>query len=259
MRAGACGMSTGLIYEPIRYADTAELVELAKVVAAHGGIYASHIRDEGAGLLRSIDEAIAIGKGTGVPVHISHLKATGKKNWGLTKDACAAIEKARASGLKVTADQYPYVASSTSLSAMVVPHWAAQGNAADFARIADDPVQGPKLRAAIMEELADRDGGASLRIARHGKDPSIVGLDLAEIARRRGTTVLDVVLDIQRKGGAQAISFGMGEDDVRDVMRHRPYVATAASGRLGPPPRLRRQAPPEGLRDLSPQVPLCIG
>ncbi len=272
MRAGAWGMSSGLIYVPSRYADTHELAELAKVVAAHGGIYASHIRDEGAGLLGSIREAIDVGKGAGLPVHISHLKVTGKKNWGLTKDACAAIEAARSAGLKVTADQYPYVASSTSLSAMVVPHWAAQGSAADFARIADDPVQGPKLRAAIEEELADRDGGASLRIARFAKDPSIVGLDLAEIAKRKGMTVLDVVLDIQRQGGAQAISFGMGEDDVRDVMKH-PYVATASDGSAHRPgggdkphpraygtfPRKFRYALDDGLMSLEAAVRSCSG
>ncbi len=272
MRAGAWGMSSGLIYVPSRYADTKELIELSKVVAAHGGIYASHIRDEGPGLLGSIREAVDVGKGAGLPVHISHLKVTGKKNWGLTKDACDAIEAARASGLKVTADQYPYVASSTSLSAMVVPHWAAQGNAADFARIADDHIQGAKLRAAILDELADRDGGASLRIARYGKDPSIVGLDLAEIARRRGSTVLDVVLDIQRNGGAQAISFGMGEDDVRRVMK-RPYVATASDGSAHRPgggdkphpraygtfPRKFRYALDDGLMSLEQAVRSCSG
>ena len=88
MDAGAWGISSGLIYVPGRYADTAELVAMAKVAARHGGIYASHIRDEGAGLLRSIDEALAVGEGSGAPVHISHLKASGKKNWGLTGAAC---------------------------------------------------------------------------------------------------------------------------------------------------------------------------
>ena len=272
MRAGAWGMSSGLIYVPSRYADAAEMTELAKAVAAHGGIYASHIRDEGAGLLGSIREAVDVGKGAGLPVHISHLKVTGKKNWGLTKDACDAIEAARASGMKVSADQYPYVASSTSLSAMVVPHWAAQGNAADFARIADDHVQGAKLRAAIEEELADRDGGSSIRIARYGKDPSIVGLNLAEIARRRGTTPLEVILDIQRHGGAQAISFGMGEDDVRQVMQH-PYVATASDGSAHRPgggdkphpraygtfPRKFRYALDDKLMTLEQAVRSCSG
>jgi hypothetical protein len=227
MVAGAWGMSSGLIYVPSRYASTRELTELSKVVAAHGGIYASHIRDEGKGLLRSIDETLAVGRDAGLPVHISHLKATGKSNWGLTKAACLAIEEARRAGKMVTADQYPYIASSTRLAAMVVPHWANQGDAAEFSRIAADPVQGPRLREAIVEELSDRDGGASVRIARYEHDPAIVGLDLAAIAKRRNTTALEVVLDIQRNGGAQAISFGMSEDDVREVMKHD-YVATAS-------------------------------
>ena len=229
MQAGAWGMSSGLIYVPSRYASTAELAALAKVVGAHGGIYASHIRDEGKGLIPSIEEAIAIGRQGGLPVHISHLKAMGKANWGTTRDACAAIEKARASGLKVTADQYPYVASSTRLTAMVVPHWAGQGTTTDFGRIADDPVQGPKLRREIEHDLAERDGGSSIRIARYAKEPGIAGLNLAEIARRRGTTPIEVVIDIERNGGAQAISFGMSEEDVRQVMTCE-YVATASDG-----------------------------
>jgi N-acyl-D-aspartate/D-glutamate deacylase len=166
MQDGAWGLSTGLIYLPGRYADTDELVALSKVVARHGGFYASHIRDEGAGLLGSIEDALEIGRRAKVPVHISHLKATGRKNWGLVEPACAKIAEARAAGLIVTADQYPYVASSTQLSAMVVPHWARQGGKEEFIRLADDPESGPKLRAEIDEELRDRDGGASVRIAR---------------------------------------------------------------------------------------------
>jgi predicted amidohydrolase YtcJ len=229
MEAGAWGMSTGLIYLPGRYADTAELVALSKVVARHGGFYASHIRDEGAGLLRSIGEALAIGREAGLPVHVSHLKATGRANWGLVGPACATIAEARAAGQVVTADQYPYVASSTQLAAMVVPHWARQGTAGDFAKLAADPVQGARLRREIEQELSERDGGASVRIARYAAKPSRVGKDLAAIAQEEGTTPLEIVLDIERHGGAQAISFGMSEDDVRYVMR-QDFVATASDG-----------------------------
>jgi predicted amidohydrolase YtcJ len=229
MRQGAWGLSSGLIYVPSRYADAAELVELSKVVARHGGIYASHIRNEEAGLLTSIDEAIMIGREAGLPVHISHLKANGKPNWGQTGPACDRIISARKEGQAVTADQYPYVASSTQLAAMVVPHWAIQGNKEDFARIAADPVQGLKLRQETQKELDERDGGASVRIARYGPKPRRVGRNLVAIARDEGTTPLEVVLDIQRHGGAQAISFGMSEDDVRSVMRHD-FVATASDG-----------------------------
>jgi predicted amidohydrolase YtcJ len=229
MKAGAWGVSTGLIYLPGRYADTAEIIALAKVVARHGGIYASHIRNEEDRLLDSIDEALAVGEGAGLPVHISHLKASGKLNWGMTAQACARIEKARSAGRAVSADQYPYVASSTKLAAMVVPHWALQGSTADFNKIADDPEQGARMRREIQAELDLRDGGASVRIARYAAKPSRVGRDLVQIARDEGTTPLDVVIDVQRHGGAQAISFGMSEADVRNVMTHD-FVATASDG-----------------------------
>ncbi len=229
MKAGAWGVASGLIYMPDRYAETAELIALARVAARHGGIYASHIRNEGTGLLDAIDEAIAIGREAGLPVHISHLKASGKASWGLTKPACERIIEARKGGQAVSADQYPYIASSTSLAAMVVPHWALQGNTEDFARIASDPEQGPRLRREIQADLDARDQGATIRIARYAPKPGRVGRSLVEIARAEGATPLEVVIDIQKNGGAQAISFGMNEDEVRAVMQHD-FVATASDG-----------------------------
>ena len=170
-----------------------------------------------------------MGKGSGVPVHISHLKASGKPYWGTVGSALERIVAAREAGQLVTADQYPYIASSTQLAAMVVPHWAVQGNADNFARLAADPARGRSLRREIQRELDERDGGASVRIARYAPRPEWAGLDLVAIAGRTGTTPLEVVLDIQRHGGAQAISFGMCEPDVREVMRHE-FVATASDG-----------------------------
>ena len=229
MRAGAWGMSTGLIYQPGVFAKTEELIELSKVVVAHHGVYASHIRDEGAGLLDSIDETLRIGKEAGLPVHISHLKVTGRANWGLTTAACERIEKARAAGQLVSADQYPYVASSTRLTAMVVPPWASQGTLDDFKKLLNDPVQGKRLRDEIASDLKGRDGGSSIRIARYAKNPAWVGKNLVEIARLERTDPLEIVLEIERNGSAQAISFGMSEDDVRAVML-RDFVATASDG-----------------------------
>lgn len=229
MDAGAWGMSTGLIYLPGRYADTAELIDLAKVVAKHGGIYASHIRNEGDELLKAIDEAIAIGREAALPVQISHLKANGKPNWGQVEPALARIKAARDAGQLVTADQYPYVASSTALAAMVIPDWARRDGVEGFARLADDPEQGKRLRAEIAKNLAERDGGAQIRIARYSEVPSRVGRDLVAIAKAETTTPLEIVVDIERHGGAQAISFGMSEDDVRRVMVE-PFVATASDG-----------------------------
>jgi predicted amidohydrolase YtcJ len=267
MEDGAWGMSSGLIYVPSQYADTAELTALARVVAKHGGIYASHIRDEGEGLLGAIDEAIAIGRDAGLPVQVSHLKASGKASWGLIREACARIEAARAAGVTVTADQYPYIASSTSLAAMVLPDWAVRDGTDAFRTIAADPARGPKLREAVAKALERRDGGASVRIARYAAKPSRVGKDLSGIAREEGTTPLDVVLDIQAHGGAQAISFGMSEDDVRFAMR-KPYVATASDGSAHTPgggdrphprsygtfPRKFRYALDDGLMSLEAAV-----
>jgi predicted amidohydrolase YtcJ len=229
MAAGAWGMASGLIYVPSRYALTAELIELAKIVAGTGGIYASHIRNEEEGLLEAIDEAIAIGKAAGLPVHISHLKANGKSNWGKAGLALERIVAARRGGQTVTADQYPYIASSTRLGAMVVPHWAAAAGGEEFARLAASTDRGPLLRDEIQRELDRRGGGAAIRIARYAPRSSRVGHDLTAIARDERITPLEVVLDIQRHGGAQAINFGMSEDDVRTIMR-QDFVATASDG-----------------------------
>ncbi len=229
MEAGAWGLSSGLIYVPSRYASRAELTALMRVVARHGGIYASHIRSEGDALLEAIDEAIAIGRDSGAPVQISHLKASGRRNWGRANAALERIEAARAQGLRVTADQYPYTASSTSLGAMLLPDAVQAVTGEAFARIAADPESGPPLRRAIDAALALRDGGATVRIARYGPRPERVGHDLAAIARTEGVSATDVVLDIQSHGGAAAISFGMSEEDVRTILM-RPYVATASDG-----------------------------
>ncbi|WP_082858569.1 amidohydrolase family protein [Planctomyces sp. SH-PL62] len=226
---GAWGMSTGLIYVPSRYGRTAELVELAKLVHSYGGIYASHIRNEESGLLDAVDEALAIGEQSGAPVHISHLKASGRRNWGKTAEALAKIADARAKGRVATADQSPYVASSTSLGAMVVPHWAVRVSKEEFAKLADDPVQGPKLREEILRSLDERMGGAAIRLTTYPPRPSRVGKDLATIAKEEGTTPLEIVLDVQRNGGTQAINFSMSEDEVRAVMQSD-FVATASDG-----------------------------
>ena len=137
---------------------------------------------------------------------------------------------------------------------MVVPHWAIQGNADDFARLAADPERGRALRREIEQALDERDGGASIRIARYAPRPEWAGLDLVAIARREGTTALEVVLDIQRHGGAQAISFGMSEDDVREVMR--PRVRRNRVRRRDTSARRARSTSSARVRDLSAQDPL---
>jgi len=230
MRDGAWGMSSGLIYVPSSYASTDELVEIATVVAQHGGIYASHIRGEGTGLLNSVNEALEIGRRSGAAVHVSHFKASGPEAWGLVRQAAAMIEKARAAGQTVTADQYPYIASSTSLTAMLIPTWARAGGDAALKKRLDDPEQGAKIREAILNDLAKRGDVAPIRLARYAPRPDWIGKNLQEIAAAENREVLDIVLEITRKGGAAAVSFGMNEEDVRFVMQ-QPWVATASDGR----------------------------
>jgi N-acyl-D-aspartate/D-glutamate deacylase len=229
MKDGAWSLSTGLIYTPGSYSGTEELVELAKVAAAHGGFYASHIRGEGTELLSAINEALEIGRRARIPVHISHFKASGPKAWNKMADAIALVEQARANGQAVTADQYPYTASSTSLSATLIPARYREGTQNEFVARLDDPDWGPRIRLAISEGLKEREGGKTVQIARCKAHPSWQGKDLAAIAANAQKTALDVVLDMERSGGASVVIFGMSEENVRLVMK-LPFVATASDG-----------------------------
>ena len=227
MQDGAWGMATGLIYVPGSFSKTDELVALAEVVGKHYGIYASHIRNEGEALLESLDEILKIGQQAKLPVHVSHIKVTGKANWGLAPDAIQKLRDARAAGQKVTADQYPYPASSTSLSAMVIPDELREWKALQAAL--DDPAQADKVRGQIDKKIGGRDGGESLVIANFSSERSWQGKSLATIAKETSRSPLEVTLDIMSRGGAQVVSFGMNEDEVRLFMRE-PFVATASDG-----------------------------
>jgi N-acyl-D-amino-acid deacylase len=229
MKDGAWGLSTGLMYEPGAFAKTDELTDLAKVVARHGGLYASHIRDQGTAALAAIDEALTIGRDAGLPVQLSHLKASGRKAWGLAADEIALIEKARRAGQAVTADQYPYTASSTVLSAMLVPAPFRAGEHKDFLARLDDPDLGPKVRKAIADALEDRGGARSMRVAHYGPKPKWQGKDLEAIAEAEGKSAQDVVLEILREGDASMVNFCMNEEDVRLIMK-QPWIATASDG-----------------------------
>jgi len=230
MKQGAWGMSTGLIYVPSSYADIDELVAIATVVGEHGGIYASHIRGEGAGLLDSINEAMEIGQRAKLPVHISHFKSSGRDNWGLVRVAVDVINKARERGQVVTADQYPYRASSTSLGATLLPSKMRAGNRDAVIKRLDDPQTGKAMVDAIRTNLEKRDNGAAVRIARYNPRKDWVGKSLAQIASEEKKPSLDIALEIIRAGGAAIVNFSMDEDDVRFVMRV-PWVATASDGR----------------------------
>lgn len=229
MRDGAWGLSTGLIYTPGSYSKTEELIALARIASKHQGFYASHIRDEGTGLLIAVEEILRIGREAKLPVHISHMKASGQRAWGKSADAIAMVEKAKASGQIVTADQYPYTASSTSLAATLIPPQYREGTRQEYLDRLGDFEFGPKIRKAIQERLTQADEGKRIRIARYSRNSLWSGLDLAAIAELEKKTPLEVVLEIERHGGAQVVNFGMNEEDVRLIMKQS-FVATASDG-----------------------------
>jgi len=229
MEDGAWGLSTGLIYNPGTYAATEEIVALAQVAGRYGGLYASHIRNEGTGLLAALEEVFRIGRESGCRVHISHIKASGKEAWGLSAQAVRLIEAQRKEGLVVTADQYPYTASSTSLRATVVPPRYREGTPQDFLKRLDDPKIGPQLRADVARLLGGWEGARRLQIAHFAARPQWNGKTIAAIAEAEKREPLDIVLEIERQGGAQIVHFGMNEEDVRVYMR-QPWVATASDG-----------------------------
>jgi N-acyl-D-amino-acid deacylase len=229
MKDGAWGLSTGLIYNPGTYAKTDELIALAKVAARHGGFYASHIRDEGGGVLGALDEALTIGREAQLPIHVSHLKASGRRVWGMAADEIALLDKARKAGQAVSADQYPYVASSTSLKATLIPTSFREGNQKDYVARLNDADQLARLRPLLERGIREHEDGKSIRIARYAPHAAWQGKDLAAIAALEKKPIGDIVLDIERHGGAQVVIFSMSEDDVRLIMR-QPFVATASDG-----------------------------
>lgn len=230
MSDGAWGMSTGLIYVPSSYADTDELIEVAKVVSEHGGIYVSHVRGEGVTLLSSVDEALEIGRRAELPVHISHFKSSGKDAWGLVRIAVRKVEEQRKLGYRITADQYPYAASSTSLEATLIPTWARAGGHKKMLERLDDQEQRPRIIEQISRKLRKSDNGQRIQIASYGPEPDWAGKRLLEIAKANDIEPLDLVLRITRAGGARIVNHGMNEEDIRFVMT-TPWVATASDGR----------------------------
>lgn len=219
MSAGAFGFTTGLIYPPGSYGDTAEVVALAKVAARYGGIYMSHIRNEDDTLLEAVAEAIDVGRQAGMPVQISHHKACNEWNWGRVKDSLAMIEDARTEGIDVTADQYPYLATATGL-ATIIPDWAHEGGGeAMVARIMDPAIRA-QLRAEV-EPYETRRGWHNLFISNSAPCRQYEGKNVAEIAVMMGREPVDAAFDllIATRGMARIVRFAMCEEDVALVMR----------------------------------------
>ena len=234
MRQGAMGVSTSLIYAPAFYAKTDELIALAKVASKYGGIYASHIRNEGDREMEALQEAFQIGHEANIPVEIWHLKVSGQQNWGKMPSVISAIEGARAAGLDVTANQYPYIASGTSLGATIPPKYHEGGAEAFVNRLKD-----PLVRAAIRQELSETRGGTENMWRGTGGPQGILvssvldpafkhyeGKTIAQIAADEHKDPLDTLMDvvIAGKDHVGAVYFTMNEEDVKYAMQ-QPFVS----------------------------------
>jgi N-acyl-D-amino-acid deacylase len=234
MAQGAFGLSSGLFYVPGQYATTEEVVALMRVVAEYGGLHTSHIRDEGdysVGLVAAVREIIRIAEETGTVGIVSHMKALGPDNWGLSVAATTRIDEARRRGVQVFVDQYPYAASSTSLTAALVPGWAqAGGRHAMLARFESVDLR-PRILAEVREHLRRRNGAEAILVAHYGPDRRFEGQHLGDIARGLDLAPEEAVLALLAKGGVSIVSFTMSDRDIDHIMR-QPYTMTSSDGGL---------------------------
>ncbi len=227
MQQGAMGFSTGLLYVPGHYAETDEIIELAKVASRYGGIYVTHMRNEATGLLDSVNETIRIGVEADIPVHINHHKAAGTTQWGWSELSLGLIDEAREKGIDITHDLYPYTASATR-SAVLFPQWVLAGGPEAFAARVTDPEQLPQIREEMREIFRkDRTGGDLSRIQFRvlRSDPSYNGKRLSDMAADRGLpntleTGIDLAIELQLAGGFSVIFHAMDEADVIRIMQH---------------------------------------
>ena len=233
MRDGAVGLSTGLFYVPGAYAKTDEVVELAKVAARFGGVYATHMRDEGGGVADSIRESIEIGEKAGLPVEISHFKISARRLWGQSDVTLGLVRDARRRGLSVTVDQYAYTASSTSLDSRL-PDWVEEGGRDEGRKRIADPAQ----HARIVRDMKDslRQSGfkdfSFAHVASYRAKPEYDGKSIAEIAKlARGKSDVEAqieqMLEMYAAGGAAMVYHSMSEDDVRRILRE-PFTMVAS-------------------------------
>jgi N-acyl-D-amino-acid deacylase len=234
MEEGALGLSSALIYVPGLFASTDELVALARVAARYGGSYITHQRDEGddgaVGLDASMDEVFRIAREAQIPAEIYHLKASGRRAWGRMPELLRKIERARAEGLDVSADQYPWAASSNSLDASL-PVWVREGGSERMVARLLDPATRARARADFLAlpENADWPAGAERILVTSVLDPQLKayeGLTLAQIAKERGVDPVDALIDVVAadRGNTARVTFGMSEEDVRAALRH-PFVS----------------------------------
>jgi len=226
MRDGAVGLSTGLIYIPGTYSKTEEIVRLAKAAAQYKGVYASHMRNEGDKVTEAIEEALHIGRTANMPVQISHFKLSGQQNWGRSKETLPMIMKAREEGIEVTIDQYPYTASSTSLSTLIPDEILADGQDSIRARL-----QRPEVRKYVKAEMLKSLKKRKLKhfsypvVAYHRADTTLNGKSIEEVNLMKGRKhkadqEAETVMDLMLAGGASMVFHGMGDEDVKRIMQY---------------------------------------
>ena len=246
MCEGAVGLSTGLFYAPQSFATTAEVVAVAREAAIRGGIYDTHQRDESSysiGLLGSVNEAIDIGKQAEMPVHFAHLKALGVDVHGQAAAVIAAIDAARAAGVEVTADQYPWLASGSNLDASLLPRWAVDGGGEALLKRLDEPATLARIRAEMQDNMRRRGGAGALLLIAQGFPWT--GKTLAQVADEWKLDSRDAALRIirhsleaksrgQKGGGTAVASFNMAQADV-DLLMQQPWMVTSSDGSDGHP------------------------
>jgi len=236
MKEGAFGLSTGLKYVPGAYASTDEVVELAKVAAKYGGFYATHMRDEGRGLIKAVREAIEIAKRAKIGVQISHHKLVGKSMWNSSIKTLEMVDKAIDDGLDITLDQYPYTATSTNLT-VLFPSWALEGGQNRLKERLNNPRLRQKIKETVVDNiLFDRGGGDASRIVivSCSAEGDLEGKSIAEITRMHGKqptaeNAAETIMDLQYAGAASAIYHCLCEYDVEQIMKH-PLVMHASDG-----------------------------
>lgn len=236
MAQGSLGLSSGLYYVPGSFAPTSEVIELAKVAAAHHGIYDTHLRDEGTfsiGFLAALQEAIDIGRQAGVHLHLAHIKALGVDVWGQSQQAIELIESAQKQGLSVSADQYPWQASGTFLRSAVVPKWAMEGSEDDLNKRLNDPSLQQQLEVFIKENIRVRGGPDSLLVTA-SEDKSIIGKTLAELAASNQVSPARQTIEMVKLGRTRVASFNMSSEDIERFMV-QPWVVTSSDGTNGHP------------------------
>ncbi len=227
MQQGAFGLSSGLFYTPGSYATTEEVIALARVAGEFHGLYTSHVRDEGdygIGVVASVDEVIRIAEEAHVIGIVTHMKALGPDSWGLAATMLQHIDRARARGVEVFADQYAYEASSTSLRAALLPGGVPIPAAADAALRAE-------VEPIMRENIRRRGGAAAIVLASYVPDRTLEGQSLAQVAAARGLTPERAALDLLARGNASIVSFNMSDPDIDAIMR-QPYTMTSSDGGL---------------------------